>query len=379
MKPVIVCPGFHKGSGGPVKTIQAFRSALDADQLCFYPRSEVAKRPIAFHDVEVEHSLALPALKNFHFVWPAKKSKAMCENASIVSCHSLYHYHSLWVNRVSRKTGVPYWFVPHGVLDPWVMTYRKIRKRLFWKFGGKRFLREASTVIFSTNREKDKAAKNFDLPNTEVIPWPTSCVELSSKDYHRYRLREKLGIRPDARVLVYLGRLHTMKRPLETIQAVGANKREPLHLLIIGNEDDVTFADCQQAAADAGISARVHVVGPAYGDDKHHYLMAGDAYISLSWRENFNHTAAESLAAGLPAILSPGNDIQPEIEQARCSWAIPNNNVDCAAKIIKQFCETECLELTEMGRRGRDWVKENLNFDTFAKRICDLSVLYGRH
>ena len=64
------------------------------------------------------------------------------------------------------------------------------------------------------------------------------------------------------------------------------------------------------------------MIGPVYGDSKYHYLFASDAYVSLSQRENFNHTAAESLSAGLPVILSPGNDLAGEIRDEGCSWSL---------------------------------------------------------
>lgn len=369
MKALLVSLGLHKGSGGPVKTIGSFRSALEADQICFYPKSETLRRPLAVKDAKVVYASELPVLKQFRYAHSTKEAEMLCRDVGIISCHLFYRYHTIWVNRMHRKQGVPYWFVPHGVLDPWVMEYGQIPKQLFWKLAGHRFLREASTVIFSTTAERDKAASQFELPGSEVIPWPVELVDVSSRQEHRQSIRRQLGIPPAARALIFFGRLHSMKRPLETIRAIAAVDDPNIHLVVVGNDQDVSLQDCRQVAEELRIADRVHLVGPVYGDAKYHYLFAADAYVSLSWRENFNHTAAESLSAGLPVILSPGNDLQGDIAHADCSWGIKDNEPASAAAAISDFCNTSASELEAMGRRGREWVQANLDFDLFSKRL----------
>ena len=49
---------------------------------------------------------------------------------------------------MSRRHQVPYWFVPHGSLDPWAMNKGSTVKNLYLTLGGKRFLEQSSTVIF---------------------------------------------------------------------------------------------------------------------------------------------------------------------------------------------------------------------------------------
>jgi glycosyltransferase involved in cell wall biosynthesis len=187
-----------------------------------------------------------------------------------------------------------------------------------------------------------------------------------------------LGISDNARVLLYFGRLHSMKQPLETIRSVAKAGVASLHLLMVGNEQDVSLKDCYAVADKCGIAGRVHLIGPVYGEAKFDYMMAADAYISLSHRENFNHTAAESLSAGLPVILSPGNDLQGDIAEAACSWGLSSNNSEDAALAIQEFAEMESRDLMGMGSRGRQWVKENLQFSTFRDRLNTVAAKYER-
>ena len=374
MKISIVTNALKKSSGGPTKTIGAFRQALSADLVNFASAEDLDGEGLAMNDVSIVRTTKLPILKAFYVKRfgaseEYQKVKADVGQSSLISCHLFYRYHVHWVNQICREYNIPYWFVPHGVLDPWVMTYGTTAKKIFWSSGGRRFLDEASTVIFSTTAERDKAASQFELPGAEVIPWPVEVVDVSSRQEHRESIRRDLGIPADARTLIFFGRLHSMKRPLETIRAIAAVNAPELHLIVVGNDQDVSLQDCRKVAEEEHIADRVHLVGPVYGDVKYHYLFAADAYVSLSWRENFNHTAAESLSAGLPAILSSGNDLQSDIAKAGCSWGIKDNELATASRAISDFCNTSNSELEAMGRRGRGWVQANLDFELFSKRI----------
>ena len=376
----ILSLGVFRGSGGPTKTIASFQRALDADLYSFCDRGELKQSPLAIEGAYALPSSALPLLRQLNV--PSLRDLNFLEskykNMDMVSCHSFYRYHALWVNKMSRKYSVPYWFVPHGILDPWVMQYGAVPKKLFFKAGGQRFVDEASTVICSTSSERDKAISQFDLPATEVIPWPVELVDCHDRAKRRDKIREGLKIPSEAKVLIYFGRLHSMKKPLDTIRAVATGGDENLHLLIVGNEQDVSLKDCFRVAEELGVNERVHLVGPVYGKKKYDYLLAADAYISLSFRENFNHTAAESLSAGLPLILSPGNDLQGDIASEHCSWGLSDNEPKTASDAIEAFNSLSFEELAQMGNRGRDWVGRNLQFSTFAERIQGVANKYGK-
>ena len=380
MKKTIISLGVFKGSGGPTKTITAFKDAMGAALFSFCRPSELRENPLAIPGAQPVVPVALPILKQLQY--STRRATLAAENSfaesGIVSCHSFYRYHALWVNRMSRKYNVPYWFVPHGILDPWVMQYGAVSKKLFFKAGGQRFIDEASTVICSTSSERDKALAQFYLPASEVIPWPVELVDCSDRISRRHKIREDLKIPHEAKVLVYFGRLHSMKKPLETIRAVATGGDENLHLLIVGNEQDVSLRDCYELACQLGVSDRVHLIGPVYGKKKYDYLLAADAYISLSHRENFNHTAAEALSAGLPLILSPGNDLQGDIASEHCSWGLSDNEPKTASDAIEAFNSLSFEELAEMGNRGRNWVGRNLQFSTFAERIQSVANKYGK-
>lgn len=376
----IVSPGVHQSFGGPTKTIGAFQKALRADLYSCCESSRLEKDPLGIDSAQAVPVSQLPIFRQLG--WVAEKDRRAVEDkiasSDLISCHLFYRYHNLWVREISRRYGVPYWFVPHGVLDPWVMSYGRMVKKAFWALGGRQFLESASTVIFSTKAERDKADAQFDLPASEVLSWPVQTVGIDGRDRLRGSVRAKLNIPEDARVLLYFGRLHPMKRPLETIEAVAKINDSKVHLIIVGNEFGVGEGDCMQLAQALGCHHRVHFVGPVYGEKKYAYLHAADCYISLSHRENFNHTAAESLAAGLPVILSPGNDLGYELVDAGCAWHLKDDNKWTAFHAIEEFVALPEVELKQMGDAGRNWVEANLSFSLFEARLKTIAEKYKR-
>jgi glycosyltransferase involved in cell wall biosynthesis len=374
-KGTVLALGVYRSSGGVSKSIHAFQRALNARVISWVDRKHVAESPLIWAKSTIVQGSRFPVLKGI--LYPSRESLGEAEKvvrcSRFVSCHSFWRWHNLWLLKVARKAGVPYWFVPHGGLDPYVLETDRLAKRAFLALGGTRFIRSASCVIFSTRREWEKAARLCKPRRAEVVYWPLCDSDLNAvRDTTAgQHLRDRLGIGYEARCLLYFGRLHSMKRPLETIDAVAAAGRESLHLIIVGNEYGVSFEDCRQRAAKQGVGHRVHVVGPVYGKETHAYFSASDAFVSLSHRENFNLAAAESMAAGLPVLLSRGNDLGGELTGTDCGWILSDDGI-AAVSAMKDFADCSQIVLEDKGNNARQWTQKELKFEAFQQHLYSL-------
>jgi glycosyltransferase involved in cell wall biosynthesis len=374
--------GLYPSSGGPAKSIRAFSSALDARVISWVDPAERAREPLVWDDtLEVTGSRA-PVLRQLQV--PAAgtaEAEALIARARLVSVHSFWRWHIPWVHRVCRRHGVPYWYVPHGSLDPYVMQGRDAPiKRIFLAGAGRAFLRDAATVIYSTTREAEKARPMVGHDRAEVMHWPLSADDLRTRDTaRRAATRVRLGIPDDAPVFLYLGRLSPMKRPLETIVAFAQAAAPGAHLIVTGNDFGVTADECLAVAAQAGVAERVHVTGPAYGAEKSGLLAAADIYISLSHRENFNFTAAEALAAGLALVLSPGNDLAPDLAALPGVTRLPDDALATAAQAVASSA-SEGLQALAQGAAARAvWAARQLAPEIFARQLRAAADRHARH
>jgi glycosyltransferase involved in cell wall biosynthesis len=370
MKVGIVTIGGYPSFGGPAKSVKAFQKALDADVVVWIDPRELRGESIVFDDAVVVRATRVPLLRQLLYprredVQAAADLIAACD---FISCHMFWRWHVPWVEAVSRETATPFWLVPHGGLDPYVFAHDPLVKRAFLATIGAPFLRRACGMVCSTQREYDKAKCRMPNAKHYILPWPMDPTDIRRRDARqRDSVRSHLGIPSDAVCLLYLGRLHSMKRPLETISALASSKASNVYLLMIGNEYGVSQAACIQHARELGVLDRVRVLGPVFGREKHGYLDAADIFISLSHRENFNLSAAEAMGSGLPLLLSPGNDLAHDLRQVDCGWML--SSVEQAPEALREISRTSISAIERKGSNGQAWAADQLSFEVFKQRL----------
>ena len=317
--------------------------------------------------------------RGFH-VMPAAAARQADETvagADLLVVHSLFRAHAPWAERWTRRHQRRYWAVPHGCLDPWGLSHRGLLKRLWLRLQGAGYLANAERILFSSQRSLAKARRWIPHGRGVVVPWPVDLPTLAGRDAARGRFRSMHGIPAAARLLLFVGRLHTVKRPLETIAAFCAAAGNGCHLAIVGMDGDLTRQQLRDAIP-AACRDRVHLVGPLSGSDLAAAYLASDGFISLSFQENFGYAAAEASAFGLPAILSPGHDLAHEMPardgRFACGWLLPDDSHAEAVAAIRGFAAATDESLAAAGELGRKWVGETLSFDRFQSTLAALAA-----
>ena len=330
-----------------------------------------------------------PLVRGCHRVSAAagRAAAAAVAGSDLLVVHSLFRAHAPWAAAWARRHGARYWAIPHGCLDPWGMAQRATAKRVWLGLVGRRFLAEAERVVFSSRRALDKGAAWVPTDRACVVRWPVAAAAFGDRAAARRRCRERWGIAADARVLLFLGRLHTVKRPLETVAAflaatAGDGAASRSHLVVAGMDGDLTAADVTAAAAAAGGAGRVHVVGRLDGGAVAEALAAADGFVSLSFQENFGYAAAEAVAAGLPVILSPGHDLAHEMPFGSgmtgpgglaCGWLLPDDSFTAAVAAIRAWACATDRRLEAAGDAGAAWAREELSRERFRDELVRLA------
>jgi len=322
-----------------------------------------------------------PFNRECHWVTPAMAAEAATAvaGADLLVVHSLFRGHAPWAARWCREQRRPYFAVLEGCLDPWGLSHRRVAKRLWLAARGRAFLAGAAGVIAATSREAAKASAWVPAGRTAVVHWPVEVPSASGRDVARAAFRARHGIPEQARVLLFVGRLHPMKRPAHTVEAFLRAAVPGCHLVVAGMEEGVTIASLRKLVLPEA-AGRVHVVGPLHGDDLAAARAAADGFISLSYRENFGYALAEALAGGLPAIVSPGHDLAHDVAGDRsrgfpCGWLLPDDAVETAVAAIREFAATPAPHLAALGAAGRAWAGDRLSFGRFRDTLRGLAAM----
>ena len=259
------------------------------------------------------------------------------QGADILHCHTMWSPLVTAAAAIARRLGKPYVLSPHGMLDPYSIAQKSLRKRLYICAFERHTLTGAATVLFTAGLERELAQKNFGkIPRSAVVslgadPLPENGEHLRAKFFKQY---PDLVGRP---ILLFLGRLHPKKRPellLDVITIV--RHTHPRAVLLYAGTGETRHLDSIQAKARSmAIGDCVYFLGHLKGVEKAAALFAADIFVLPSQQENFAIAVAEALHAGTPVIVSKNVNIWPEIENAGAGFAFGEDNLttEIASKV----------------------------------------------
>lgn len=376
MKVVQVCPYPFPSLGGPARSYMHFNRIMHSEVIGFV-RACHATREKAVVPLSVAVTVHDPLnLGYYYYATPGqlREAEQLLARADCVFVHGFFLYPEIWTMRTCCRYGVPFVIVPHGIFDPWAMRKNTLIKNIWLGLYGREILRNAALVLFATEKERSKTHCRLPADQTSVIKWAVEVPDLSAARARRAALRTQLGLAETDRVLLFFGRLHSMKRPRETVRALAGFALDRLKLLVVGPDGDVTQAQLQADAQAAGWSG-LRTVGPIWDDKKYDYLKAADGYISLSHRENFNYTLGESMMAGLPPILSAGNDLGLEFAHEGFSWQLHDDSPVGLESAVREFVHLPAETLRDRGEAAGRWADQHLSMSRFDNEVRDLLAL----
>jgi glycosyltransferase involved in cell wall biosynthesis len=260
-------------------------------------------------------SIYLPTWLRYHALsWnPAVRRycRARLVNFDVVHIFGLYDLLGPAIATACREKGLPYVVEPIGMFLPIVRNFWM--KRMYHRFLGGPLLHGAAALIATSEQEVEELAAG-GLAREKIVlrlngvtappTWPT-----------RGTFRALHGIRSDAKLVLFLGRLSLKKSPDLLLNAfaklspsIGGNE---VHLLFAGPDEGAVGPRLAKTAAQLGVTSRVHFIGPIFGDAKWSAYRDADVFVLPSQNENFGNTAAESIAAGTPVIVTEHCGIAP--------------------------------------------------------------------
>jgi glycosyltransferase involved in cell wall biosynthesis len=296
--------------------------------------------------------------------------------------HSLYLFHNLVAGHYCRQNAIPYLVRPHGTLDPFIYRRHRRRKRLMEHLFEHRNIRKAAALHFTTVQEQALAAPyTFDTPGL-VVPLGIGADEFAAMPGPgSFRRRHpEIG---DKRIILFFGRIN-FKKGLDILaQAFGSvgRRRQDVHLVIAGPDNEGWGAKVRTWLDEAGMSARATFTGMLLGPDKLAVLRDASMFVLPSYSENFGLAVIEAMAAGLPVIISDQVNIWPEVETAGAGRVIPCDATALAGQILELL--TSPAAAAGMGQKGRALVEERFQWPRIAPRLAEAYVRiideYRRH
>ena len=145
------------------------------------------------------------------------------------------------------------------------------------------------------------------VPCAGLMPVGLDTAIIPTLPDRKEKLRGAAGLPPDARILVFVGRLDPYKRPLDLVPLLQAAPGWQAVVIGQGSQGEAL----RQALEAAGLLDRCRLIPQLANTAVHVYYHACDAFVNLNEQEIFGMSLLEAMYAGCPPVArhAPGPDL----------------------------------------------------------------------
>ena len=220
-------------------------------------------------------------------------------------------------------------------------------------------------IIAATEHERRLLSQIYRVPSTRVAVVPLGADLNQFQPRPQAEARAALGIDPNERMVLAVGRIEPLKGFDILIRAMAQlSDRRGVVLSIIGGDDRASQElDALRAIAEeVGVTDAVRLLGPRPHEDLPAYYNAADVVAVPSFYESFGLVAVEAMASGVPVVASRVGGLASTVADGRTGYLIPWRCPEPFAEKIELLLRNEELRRA-LGRaatermRSYSWVE----------------------
>lgn len=294
--------------------------------------------------------------------------RPVIETADIVHIYGLWEEIQHQAAVLSRTFKKPHIFEPCGMLDPWALKRRWLKKKVYMMLRLRRDLDQATAIHASTAWERDQMESLNLRPPRVVVPAGVELGEFKELP-PRGILRGKFPQLKDKPVMMFLGRIFPGKGLEMLIPAMAKMSQKQAMLAVVGPDSNGYEAKMRALAMQHGVTDRIVYTGMARGRERIEALVDADLFGLPSEHENFGVAVLEAMAAGIPVIVSDQVGLCNDIVSAQAGEAVPLD-VDKLAKVLDRWIADEPLRRAA-GQRARELAFSQFTWDLIIKQWSD--------
>jgi glycosyltransferase involved in cell wall biosynthesis len=190
--------------------------------------------------------------------------------------------------------------------------------------------------------------------------------------FHKSRnidFRNGLELNQEDIVFITIGRLVEIKRHDLLIRAFSLLKRRPISkLLIVG--DGPCRPYLESLIAEYSLKDRITILG--FRSDVADLLSISDCFVLSSDSEGLSYSVIESMAAGLPAVLTDVGGNNELVEHGYSGYIVPRNNAHALAHYMQKITQDEKNRNILLGENAYRRAREGFSIERTVQQYADL-------
>jgi glycosyltransferase involved in cell wall biosynthesis len=282
----------------------------------------------------------------------------------LVHVHGLWHFPGWSAGRFAHRRGVPCVISPRGMLERDALAINSRRKAVAFRLIERRNLQSAACLHATSEREAETLARAAFGPPIVFAPNGVNPADVMSANPGP--TLQRLGIRAGESFVLFLGRIHPIKR-IDLLAAAWPHLRtRSVRLVVAGPDEAGHRATLEREFAAASVD--VIWTGPVSGRQKADLLTAASALVLCSDSESFGLSAAEAMAAATPVVVTRTCP-WPEIEREGAGLWVDQDPRAIASALDEILADPS--RGRAMGARGRALIERAYTWPATARIVAE--------
>jgi len=364
-----VVAGLHPRAGGPSRTVVQLTDALarnseiDVSLICQTFVDEPSVPSVAAVNRRMIESSSRQALRFGLPVLGELRRSIQLQTPALIHSHGLWTPVNHWAAVAARRHRIPLVVQPRGMLEPWSLAHKSLKKRFAMAAYQRQDLYTAQLFCATADMEYQSIrALGFRQP-VAVIP---NGVQLTGGTPHGVAVG--MPAAKTERTVLFLSRVHAKKGVLNLLHAWAAVAPRGWRLKIAGPNEGGHLSEVMATAQRLGIAGAVTYLGEIEGEAKSHAYDRADLFVLPTFSENFGVVVAEALAHGVPVITTRGAP-WADLETYDCGWWV-DIGVEPLVHALREAMALNDEERRAMGVRGREYV-QRYDWEGIAQQTID--------
>ncbi|WP_129786010.1 D-inositol-3-phosphate glycosyltransferase [Promicromonospora panici] len=235
--------------------------------------------------------------------------------------------------------------------------------------GEEQVVAESDALVANTDQEAGELVRDYhaepdrvhvvqpgvDLKVFSPLPEADLVAEAADGDpvdrvRRRAELRERLGLPPDRKIVLFAGRVQLLKGPDVLVRALGERiwsegDGQPPLLVVLGGASGRATAvrELEALAYQEGVAAHVVVRPPVPQRTLANYFRAVDLVAVPSHSESFGLVAAEAQASGTPVVAAAVGGLRTVVQDGVSGVLVPDHEPESWALALKSLLDDDEL------------------------------------
>lgn len=251
----------------------------------------------------------------------------------IVHIHGMWLYPTYIAAKIAREYSIPYVLSPHGMIEPYALHHKALKKQIYWHFIESKNFNHAAAIHAITANEAKNAEKLSN--NIKIFTLPNG---IKIKPYEEKEFKTPASI-------LYIGRLHPIKGIEPLLDSLAA-LTTPIHLTIAGTGSPQYEEILKKKTATLKLQQYIHFAGFANDEEKEKLLKKAWFLVVPSYSEVLSMVALEAVASGTPVLITKSANFD-DLETNGGGIIIHDNQPDHIADGILRMLQSDLQTMSK--------------------------------